>query len=163
MIGGMTGGVMKKNNAMGKTRAAVTRVMVFGTFDVMHKGHEHMFQQARALAQMMGCEPYLIVSVARDSNVARIKGSAPLLSERKRLKLVASSPLVDKAVLGAVGDHIPHIVRERPDIIALGYDQTNYVRGLKSALVHRGLKVRIVRLKSHYPKKYKSSVIKAQL
>ena len=38
----------------------MTRIMVFGTFDMIHAGHEDLFRQARALAK----EPYLIVSVA---------------------------------------------------------------------------------------------------
>jgi cytidyltransferase-like protein len=47
-----------------------TIVMVFGTFDFLHKGHLNFFKQARSLAK----NPYLIASVARDYNVKRIKG-----------------------------------------------------------------------------------------
>ncbi len=139
--------------------------MVFGTFDVLHKGHRHMFAQARKLAERIGknAPPYLIVSVARDKNVARIKGMRPMLNEVKRVKLVAAEPLVDKVVIGAISNHIPHIVRERPAVIALGYDQNNYVKGLKAALAEHGLNVQIVRLKPYMPAKYKSSVIKKSL
>ena len=49
---------------------AKTRIMVFGTFDGIHRGHLHFFKQARGLVK----NPYLIVSVARDVNVKRIKG-----------------------------------------------------------------------------------------
>ena len=67
---------------------------------------------------------------------------------------------MDKALLGGVSDHLRHIVKERPQIIALGYDQSAYVKGLKSSLAAKGLKVRVVRLKPFYPKIYKSSLAK---
>jgi FAD synthetase len=136
--------------------------MAFGTFDVLHKGHGHFFRQARALAPAPA-RPFLIVSVARDKNVQRIKRQAPLYGERQRLAAVRVHPLVDRAIMGAVGDHIPHIAAQKPDIIALGYDQRNYVRGLQAALRRHGLDVKIIRLKPHQPHKYKSSIVKKQL
>jgi len=133
--------------------------MVFGTFDVLHPGHEHFFRQAKALVRSFS-RPFLIVSVARDKNVLRIKRQQPLHNERKRLKSIRQHKLVDKAVLGALGNHIPHIIRERPDIVALGYDQQDYVSGLALALKRHGLNVKIIRLKPHKADLYKSSIIK---
>ena len=129
--------------------------MLFGTFDLIHPGHRHFFQQARSLAK----NSFLIVSLARDKNSTRIKGKIPSSGESDRLKRIKALPEVDKAVLGAIGDHIPHIVKERPEIIALGYDQSAYVGGLRSALAAAGLKVKIVRMKPHLPNKYKTSII----
>ncbi len=137
------------------------RVMVFGTFDVLHPGHVHLFRQARAKA--LSGKAFLIVSVARDKNVKRIKGRKPLYGERKRLAALQRQKLVDQAMLGALGDHIPHIVKHKPDIIALGYDQKNYVKGLRSALKQQGLRVKIVRLKPYKPDQYKSSLVKAKI
>ena len=79
----------------------MTRVMVFGTFDMLHEGHEDFFRQARAVAR----EPYLIVSVARDEAGARVKGARPERGERERLGVVAAHPLVDTAVLGDASGH----------------------------------------------------------
>ena len=134
--------------------------MVFGTFDIVHKGHRHFFQQARALAGKS--TPYLIVSLARHKNVQRIKGRTPQASEAKRLAAIKALPEVDKALLGAIGDHMPHIIKQKPDIIALGYDQSAYVRGLRSALRAAGLKTKIIRLKPHKPHIYKTAIIKAR-
>lgn len=134
------------------------RIMAFGTFDIVHPGHKHFFQQARALAGKH--EPFLIVSLARDKNVVRIKGRPATSNELKRLKRIKSLSEVDKAVLGAIGNHIPHIVKEKPEIIALGYDQSAYVGGLRTALAKEGLKVKVVRMKPHLPNKYKTSIIK---
>ena len=136
------------------------RVMVFGTFDIVHKGHRHFFQQARELAGKS--KPFLIVSLARHKNVQRIKGRNPQVSEAKRLSAIKALSEVDKAMLGAVGDHMPHIIKQKPDIIALGYDQSAYVRGLRSALKKAGLKTKVIRLKSHKPHLYKTSIIRAK-
>src|SRR5258708_1819650 len=97
----------------------MTRIMVFGTFDMVHAGHEDLFRQARALAT----DPYLIVSIARDSSVKRIKGITSRNSEKERVALVKANPLVDEVVLGQENGYVEHIVAARPDIIALGYDQ----------------------------------------
>ena len=133
--------------------------MVFGTFDVLHKGHLNFFKQARGLAK----NPYLVVSVARNVNVKRIKGAKPLLSQRERLKAIKKSKLVDKVVLGGAGNYLPHIVKERPAIIALGYDQKAYVKGLKQKLLQEGLSVKVVKLKAFHPHIYKSSLAKKKL
>lgn len=128
--------------------------MVFGTFDVIHKGHENFFEQARALAE----DTYLIVSVARDSVAARVKGSKPRHREAARLSAVAAHPLVDRAVLGDEVGYLPHILAERPDVIALGYDQRGeYVEDLERDLRRAGSRATIVRLKSHRPELYKTS------
>ena len=140
-------------------RNVTTRIMVFGTFDILHKGHLHFFKQARELS----VNPYLIVSVARDKNVKKIKGHVPQFSERQRLTAVKKSPLVDKAILGGIKTYLPHIISQKPSIIALGFDQKAYVKNLRSALQKRGLKVKIVRLKSHKRHIYKSSIIKRNL
>ena len=130
--------------------------MLFGTFDVLHKGHLNFFKQARALAK----NSYLIVSVARDANVRLIKGKRPLLIEQKRAQGVKKTKAVDKVVLGGKKTFIPHILKEKPHIIALGYDQKAYTKGLKQALSSKGLNVQIKRLKPFKPHLYKSSILK---
>ena len=79
-----------------ETARGMTRIMVFGTFDMIHAGHEDFFRQARALAK----ESYFIVSVARDANVERIKGKKPRNSEIARQAALAGHALVDEVVLG---------------------------------------------------------------
>ena len=98
----------------------MTRIMVFGTFDMIHEGHMNFFEQALGL----GPEPHLIVSVACDSAAKRIKGVAPRKTELERLALLEAHPLVDEVVLGDEEGYIEHIKKIAPDIIALGYDRT---------------------------------------
>lgn len=135
------------------------RIMAFGTFDIIHPGHINFFQQARALVEQERAEPYLIVSLARDKNVERIKGRKPRSSERTRLARVKKLPEVDEAMLGALDDYIGHIVKQKPDIIALGYDQKAYTHGLRLNLKRAGLDVKVVRLKSYKPRIYKTSLL----
>lgn len=131
--------------------------MVFGTFDMIHKGHEDLFRQARALVE----EPYLIVSIARDSAAARHRGFVPQNAERERMSMVDAHPLVDRAILGDESGFVAHIKEEAPDIIALGYDQGGeYVEILEGSLAAAQLFPRIVRLQSFEPEIYKTSKLR---
>jgi cytidyltransferase-like protein len=130
------------------------RVMVFGTFDMLHDGHSSLFEQARGLSS----ETHLIVSIARDASTERIKGTRPRNSELERLELVQSHPLVNEAMLGDEEGFIEHIASARPDIIALGYDQAGeYVDNLQQELDARGMATKIVRLNAHMPEVFKTS------
>jgi cytidyltransferase-like protein len=130
------------------------RIMVFGTFDMVHKGHEDFFMQARALWE----DAYLIVSVARDSAAERHRGYKPRMHEDVRREALELHPLVDRAILGDESGYIEHIVREQPDIIALGYDQGGeYVERLEIDLAAVGLFPAIVRLEAFQPETFKTS------
>lgn len=130
--------------------------MVFGTFDGLHKGHINFFVQARKLTH----SPFLIVSVARDKNVERIKGKKPDLNEKKRVTLLKKCDLIDKAILAGLDEHFSHILKEKPQIIALGYDQKEYVKNLKKDLKNKGLTVKIIRLKPYKKHIYKNHLLK---
>lgn len=136
-----------------------TRIMVFGTFDGLHQGHINFFKQAKKLAK----NPYLIVSIARDTNVRKIKKSFPRFTEKKRVILVKKLKIADQVVLSGITNHIPHIIKERPDIIALGYDQKNYIKNLAKDLKARGLSVRIVRMKPFKAHIFKNRLIRMKL
>ncbi|MDP2789458.1 MAG: adenylyltransferase/cytidyltransferase family protein [bacterium] len=133
-----------------------TKIMVFGTFDGLHPGHLNFFKQARGLT---GQKSFLIVSIARDKNVFRIKKKLPTLNEQKRMALLKKSSLADKVVLSGIKNYLSHILKERPDIIALGYDQRAYVKNLQKDLEDRGLSVKIVRLKPYKKQIYKTSLL----
>jgi len=133
-----------------------TKIMVFGTFDGLHPGHINFLKQAKSFTK----NSFLIVSIARDKNVLKIKGEYPDLSEQTRIGLVKKCKLVDKVVLSGIKNHLPHIVRMCPDIIALGYDQKAYVKNLKKDLKNKGISVKIVRLKPFKQKIYKNHLLK---
>ena len=133
-----------------------TRIMIFGTFDGVHKGHLNLFRQARALAK----KPYLVVSVARDINVKKIKNHKPYFTEKERMILVKKSKLVDKVVLAGKTKYLAHILKEKPQIIALGYDQKAYVAELKKDLKNKGILIKIIRLKPYKEHIYKNHLLK---
>ena len=130
--------------------------MVFGTFDGVHKGHLNFFKQAKNFIK----NSFLIVSIARDKNVQKIKRQSPIFNEMERMSLVRKVKIVDKVVLSGSKNHIPHIIKEEPDIIALGYDQRAYVKSLKEDLQNKGLLVKIIRLKPFKEDIYKNHLLK---
>jgi FAD synthetase len=136
----------------------MARIMVFGTFDMIHAGHEDLFRQARLLAD----EPYLIVSIATDKNVERIKGKKPRNSQQERREMLAAHELVDEAVIGDEDGYVGHILKVNPDIIALGYDQTGeYVDHVQEDLTRSGLSVKVMRLNAFEPERLKTSKLNA--
>jgi FAD synthetase len=135
-----------------------TRIMVFGTFDGLHKGHIDFLQQAKNFIK----NSFLIVSIARDKNVLRIKGKYPDKNEQERMILVKKCKLVDQVVLSGIKSHLPHIAKMNPDIIALGYDQKAYIKNLKKDLKNKGILVKIVRMKPYKEKIYKNHLLRAK-
>lgn len=132
-----------------------TKIMLFGTFDGLHKGHLNLFKQARNLSE----ESFLIVSVARDKNVERIKGKPPLFNEEKRYREIKKVKIVDKVLLANIRNYFSHILKEKPDIIALGYDQKAYVGELKRDIKKNKMPVKLIRLKPFKEKIYKSHLL----
>lgn len=120
----------------------MTRVMASGVFDILHTGHVHYLSEAKSLGDE------LIVVVATDNTVRRRKHQ-PITPEKMRLELVNSLKPVDQAVLGRDGDMYKVVEELRPDIIAIGYDQTFDEKVLEDELKKRGLNVKVVRM-SHF-------------
>lgn len=125
-------------------------VMVFGTFDILHPGHLNFFKQAKKYGQK------LIVVIARDNTVKKIKHRLPVNSQKDRQKLVSELKIVDQAVLGDSVNPMKVIKKFKPVAVCLGYDQKAFVKELKSTFPD----LKIVRLKSYKSKFYKSSKLK---
>ncbi len=126
------------------------RVMCCGTFDYLHPGHEAFLKQAAALGDE------LVVVVARDVNVHRLKGHFPDHDEEYRRQNIEKMAIADRVQLGNVGANLLDIVVEiNPAIIALGYDQ-----GQPPGLAERFPNCRIVVLDSYQPERYKSSFLR---
>lgn len=131
----------------------MTRILLFGTFDMIHKGHEDLLKQVRELAD----DSYVVVSIARDENVLRVKGRPAKNNERERVKIVVDSGMADEVVLGALQDYIGHIREVGPDIVALGYDQVAYTDGLEGKMRDAGIQAKIVRLLGFMPEVYSTT------
>jgi len=127
-------------------------VMAFGTFDLLHPGHISFLKQAKNHGS-------LVVIIARDRTINQVKGKLPQQSEKQRLEAILSLKLADKVVMGSLSDKYAAIKKYKPDIIALGYDQTYFTEQLKDKIKKLKLNTKIIRLKSLKPNKYKTSII----
>ena len=133
-------------------------VLAAGTFDLLHPGHIHYLNQAARKGT------HLTVVVARDSTVKKMKGRFPVFTERHRLELVRALKGVDHAVFGGSnGRMLDVVVKLKPDVIALGYDQWPNEKVMREALAEKGLFPRIVRLRAVKPRVWKSSYVRAHM
>jgi cytidyltransferase-like protein len=121
------------------------RVLVFGTYDIIHPAHLKFLVEARQTANCYDCE--LVVVLARDSSIERIKGHKPIFSEEQRLKLVSGLRVVDYAQLGKEGENYFDIILAiEPDFIILGYDQLPNDEPLLEFIKEHHLKTTVYRL-----------------
>lgn len=129
-------------------------VMIFGTFDIVHCGHIHMFKQAREYGDK------LVVMVATDKNAEKVKKIGPLHNQEERKSFLQHIDLVDEAKIGDEDDPYKCIEEVRPDVIALGYDQKVFVDELEDKLTEFGLEAQIVRLRPYRENEFKSKKIR---
>ncbi len=146
----------------------MTRILVFGTFDGIHEGHRRMLREAKALGD------YLIVAVAPDAIVEKLKGTMPWHSMQTRIAILKKEHIADDVVLADDRLHSWKIIKKyKPQVIALGYDQHELKAALKEYLdmaypdieteagwQSNPKKPRIVILSAYQPEKYKSSLLR---
>lgn len=133
-----------------------TKVMVFGTFDILHKGHEFYISKAKQYGD------YMIAVIGRDSTVAKLKGSMPKNDEIERVKQLQKSQLVNEVILGNQGDKYKVIEEHLPDVLIFGYDQQSFNIGIEKELKKRNLEsIKIIQIEESFkPEIYKSSKLK---
>lgn len=119
-------------------------VLASGVFDLLHLGHVRFLEDAKKAG---GKDAQLIVIIARDSTVEKMKGRKPIMPEEQRRLLVESLKVVDKAVLGYENLDIGEVIGKiKPDVIALGYDQKDMVKQVKDFLDKNKTEVKVVRI-----------------
>ena len=120
-------------------------VLAGGVFDIIHPGHIHTLNAAKALGSI------LVVAIATDKTAEKMKKRPPLHNQELRRELVSCLSMVDKAIVGHE-DNIFETVKEvRPNIIVLGYDQTHQEKFISDGCKRINLNVEIVRLESPVP------------
>lgn len=134
----------------------MSRVAVFGTFDIFHLGHISFLGQAKKHGD------FLLIIVARDKNVEKVKGKIPMNNEVSRAKVIRTEKIADKVILASKTHNYFRTLRtNRIDKIVLGYDQKPSINELKKQLKrHRLSQIEIVRVKPYNPSKYKSSKLR---
>lgn len=120
-------------------------VFTNGCFDLLHPGHVHLLNQAKALGDR------LVVAINSDDSVRRLKGSGrPILSERDRASLVASLDCVDLVVLFESDTPDELLKCIRPHILVKGSDY-KHEQVLGRAIVESyGGEVRLIPLLNGY-------------
>lgn len=138
-------------------RDAIKVVLVGGVFDLIHPGHIRTLLGARSHGDV------LIVVIARISTALKIKKYRRIYhDENLRRELVSSLVFVDLAVIGSERSLYDTVEFIKPDIIALGYDQTHSEKEIADNCRRRNLRARVIRLNTPVPK-IKSSKIKEEL
>jgi cytidyltransferase-like protein len=128
-----------------KGRAKLSVVMIGGAFEIIHPGHLHTITEAKRFGNT------LVVVVATDRTVSKNKGREPVTTQEWRVKLVAALREVDVSLPGGQGSIYDTLEKVRPDVVALGYDQTHNPVDIENEARRRGLELRVVRLTSPLP------------
>ena len=94
-----------------------TLVFTNGVFDILHVGHVHYLEQARALGDA------LVVAVNSDASVRELKGPGrPLMNEKERAEILAALQAVDYVTI--FDDLSPRLLIAEllPDVLVKGGD-----------------------------------------
>ncbi len=152
------GGLLsEKGDKWTLTEAGRRRIVVVftgGVFVIIHPGHIYTLTAAKNLGDV------LVVTVATDKTVNKMKGRTPLNGEAKRVELVAALRIVDLALLGSETNMFDVVERVKPDVVALGYDQKHDVDELALEASSRGLHIKVVRFDTPMPGIKSSKIIK---
>ncbi len=136
------------------------KVLIAGTFDLIHPGHIHLINEAAKLGDV-----YVIV--ATDKNRELYSGEAPIVPEEQRLRVIKSIKNVKDAKLGRHDNDTLKTVEEiKPDIVLLGPNQKYSIETLKKGLIDIGLnKVEVKRLETYFERYelHSSSLIKQKI
>jgi len=131
---------------MNKNQGEQRTVLIGGTFDIIHGGHLYLMEKASKFGD-------LIVVVARDENVKKIKGHPPIIPEEQRLAVVKGLKYVKKALLGKKGSDLLQIVKElKPTYLVLGPDQDFSEDKLEKELRAAGLNTKVIRIPEYLDK-----------
>jgi len=120
-------------------------VLAGGVFDIIHPGHIHTLNAAKALGGI------LVVAIATDKTAKKMKKRPPLHNQELRRELVSYLSMVDKAIVGHEDDIFQTVKEVKPNIIVLGYDQVHQEKFISDGCKRINLNVEIVRLESPVP------------
>ena len=129
-------------------------VLAGGVFDIIHPGHINTLNDAKKLGDV------LVVVVATDKTAIKMKKRKPLHNAELRRELVSSLIMVDLCIIGDEEDIFKTVDLVKPQIIALGYDQTHQEKFITDGCKKINLDVKVARLESPRPETSSSSIEK---
>ena len=97
------------------------KIVLNGTFDIVHVGHLRMLNYARSLGD------YVLVCIDSDQRVKDIKGSTrPVNTQQERKELLESLRAVDEVKIFDTSEELANILQEyNADIMVKGSDWQN--------------------------------------
>ena len=135
-----------------KLSASKKIVLAGGVFDIIHPGHIHTLNAAKALGDV------LVVAIATDKTAQKMKKRPPLHNQELRRELVSCLSMVDIAMIGQEEDIFETVKEVKPNIIVLGYDQVHQDKFIADGCKRINLDVEIVRLQSPVPELSSSDI-----
>ena len=135
-------------------RSSLRVVLAGGVFDIIHPGHIHTLNAAKALGDV------LVVVVATDNTAVKMKKRQPIHSKEQRQELVNSLVMVDLCLIGQEDDIFKTVNLVKPQIIALGYDQVHQEKFIIDGCKKIDLDAKVARLQSPIPESSSSKIEK---
>ena len=129
-------------------------VLAGGVFDIIHPGHINTLNAAKKLGD------FLVVVIATDKTAVKMKKRKPLHNAQLRQELVSSLNMVDLCIIGNDEDIFKTVDLVKPQIIALGYDQTQQEKFITEGCKKINLDVIVARLESPRPETSSSAIQK---
>lgn len=121
-----------------------TTVLAAGVFDLLHYGHIRYLEEAKKTG---GSNARLVVIVARDETVRRLKGSDPIIPEDQRRAVIEALKVVDEALLGFEDLDLDRVLQQiKPDIVVVGHDQEAIKAQVEKINKARELDIKIVQI-----------------
>ena len=148
----MTGTSMKTLEELQNSSSKI--VLAGGDFDIINPGHINTLNAAKKLGNV------LVVVVATDKTALKMKKRKPLHSAQLRQELVSSLSMVDLCIIGDEEDIFKTVDLVKPQIIALGYDQTHQEKYITEGCRKINLDVTVARLESPRPETSSSLIQK---
>jgi FAD synthetase len=122
----------------------MTTVLAAGVFDLIHYGHIRYLEEAKKTG---GVNARLIVIVARDETVRRLKGTDPIIPEDQRRAVIEALKVVDEALLGFEDLDLDRVLQQiKPDIVVVGHDQEAIKAQVEKVNKARELHIKIVQI-----------------
>lgn len=96
-------------------------VLAAGVFDLLHYGHIRYLEESKKAG---GPDAKLVVIIARDETVRKLKGHDPVIPEDQRRAVIEALKVVDEALLGYEEMDLIRVIEQiKPDIVVMGHDQ----------------------------------------
>jgi len=89
------------------------KVLCGGKFNIVHKGHIYFLEKAKEIGDT------LIVIIANDAHNKR-EYAQP---QTRRKKIIENLEIADKVLIGNEKSFVKTVMKVKPDVITLGYDQ----------------------------------------